>query len=83
MFLQNFSSKIKTLEQEKDYTELLQNSLNCSSDTLPLLAEGFRESKRHIKVRSTDLFSLDFLFYFNSSKKCLYVISLIGHLHLD
>jgi len=44
-------SKIKTLEQEKLFTELLQNSLNCSSDTLPLLAEGFRESKRHIKVK--------------------------------
>jgi len=40
---------IKTLEQEKIYTELLQNTLNCSSDTLPLLTEGFRESKRHIK----------------------------------
>ncbi|CAF1368264.1 unnamed protein product [Adineta steineri] len=40
---------IKTLEQEKAYTELLQNTLTCSSDTLPLLAEGFRESKRHIK----------------------------------
>ncbi|CAF1421018.1 unnamed protein product, partial [Adineta ricciae] len=41
--------QIKTLEQEKVYTELLQNTLTCSSDTLPLLAEGFRESKRHIK----------------------------------
>jgi len=40
---------IKTLDQEKVFTELLQNTLNCSSDTLPLLAEGFRESKRHIK----------------------------------
>ncbi|UJR26582.1 hypothetical protein I4U23_007902 [Adineta vaga] len=40
---------IKTLDQEKAYTELLQNTLTCSSDTLHLLAEGFRESKRHIK----------------------------------
>lgn len=40
---------IKTLDQEKEFTELLQNTLNCSSDTLPLLAEGFRESKQHIK----------------------------------
>ncbi|CAF1414340.1 unnamed protein product [Adineta steineri] len=46
--LNSFPS-IKTLEQEKAYTELLQNTLTCSSDTLPLLAEGFRESKRHIK----------------------------------
>jgi len=44
--------KIKTLDQEKEFTELLQNTLNCSADTLPLLAEGFRESKRHIKVNS-------------------------------
>ncbi|CAF2571800.1 unnamed protein product [Rotaria sp. Silwood2] len=40
---------IKTREQEKDFTELLKNTLSCTSDTLPLLAEGFRESKRHIK----------------------------------
>lgn len=46
--LHSFPS-IKTLEQEKIYTELLQNTLNCSSDTLPLLTEGFRESKRYIK----------------------------------
>ncbi len=52
------SLKIKTLEQEKAFTELLQNTLNCSSDTLPLLAEGFRESKRHIKVKIISLFSL-------------------------
>ncbi|CAF3303661.1 unnamed protein product [Rotaria socialis] len=40
---------IKTLEQEKEFTELLKNTLSCTSDTLPLLVEGFRESKRHIK----------------------------------
>ncbi|CAF0823824.1 unnamed protein product [Rotaria sordida] len=40
---------IKTLEHEKLFTELLQNTLNCTSDTLPLLAEGFRKSKQHIK----------------------------------
>ncbi|CAF2630780.1 unnamed protein product [Rotaria sp. Silwood2] len=40
---------IKTLEHEKIFTDLLQNTLNCSSDTLPLLVEGFRKSKRHIK----------------------------------
>ena len=45
--------KIKTLDQEKAFTELLENTLNCSSDTLPLLAEGFRESKRHIKVSTS------------------------------
>ncbi len=57
--------KIKTLEQEKVFTELLQNTLNCSSDTLPLLAEGFRESKRHIKVRKFSLRSIeDFFFFF-------------------
>jgi hypothetical protein len=58
----SFSSKIKTLEQEKAFTELLQNTLNGNSDTLPLLAEGFRESKRHIKVeeirRYISLFSV-------------------------
>ncbi|CAF0923414.1 unnamed protein product [Rotaria sordida] len=40
---------IKTLEQEQDFTALLKNTLSCTADTLPLLAEGFRESKRHIK----------------------------------
>ncbi|CAF1182096.1 unnamed protein product [Didymodactylos carnosus] len=40
---------IKTLEQEKLFTDLLQCTLDSSSDTLPLLAEGFRETKRHIK----------------------------------
>lgn len=44
--------KIKTLEQEKEFTELLKNTLSCTSDTLPLLIEGFRESKRHIKVKN-------------------------------
>ncbi|CAF1530735.1 unnamed protein product [Rotaria sp. Silwood1] len=46
--LHSFPS-IKTLEHEKHFTELLQNTLTCSSDTLPLLAEGFRKSKQHIK----------------------------------
>ncbi len=58
MFILIFSSKIKTLEQEKIYTELLQETLNGNSDTLPLLAEGFRESKRHIKVRKILLLNL-------------------------
>jgi hypothetical protein len=49
--MKTFYLKIKTLEQEKVFTELLQDTLTCSSDTLPLLAEGFRESKRHIKVK--------------------------------
>lgn len=40
---------VKTLEQEQDFTELLKNILSSTSNTLPLLAEGFRESKRHIK----------------------------------
>jgi [3-methyl-2-oxobutanoate dehydrogenase (acetyl-transferring)] kinase len=46
--LHSFPS-IKTLEQEKEFTELLRNTLSSTSDTLPLLVEGFRESKRHIK----------------------------------
>ncbi|CAF0775831.1 unnamed protein product [Adineta steineri] len=41
--------QINTLEQEKIYTQLLQNTFNSSNDTLSLLAEGFREAKRHIK----------------------------------
>ncbi|CAF3288323.1 unnamed protein product [Rotaria socialis] len=40
---------IKTLEHEKLYTQLLQDTLDCSSNTLPLLVEGFRESQRYIK----------------------------------
>ena len=61
--------KIKTLDQEKAFTELLQNTLNCSSDTLPLLAEGFRESKRHIKVRP--------LFAAHTSSTALFALSII------
>lgn len=38
------------MEQEKTFTDLLQTILDHTSDTLPLLAEGFRESKRYIKV---------------------------------
>jgi hypothetical protein len=60
-----FSLKIKTLEQEKAFTELLQNTLNCSSDTLPLLAEGFRESKRHIKVEIIFLFYRYISFFYS------------------
>jgi len=40
---------IQTLEHEKKFSELLQTILDHTSDTLPLLAEGFRESKRFIK----------------------------------
>jgi len=49
---------IKTLEQEKIFTELLQNIFNYSSDTIPLLAEGFRESQRHI---NQEMFVRNFL----------------------
>ncbi|CAF1133929.1 unnamed protein product, partial [Didymodactylos carnosus] len=40
---------IKLMEQDKAFTELLRHTLDSSSDTLPLLAEGFRETRRHIK----------------------------------
>ena len=55
--------QIQTLDQEKSFTELLQTILDHTSDTLPLLAEGFRESKRYIKVISFLRHFSTFLFF--------------------
>ena len=73
-------SKVKTLEQEEDFTGLLKNTLTSTSDTLPLLADGFRESKRHIKVNTyIYLFSVisQMLFFISDSKRHLCVVFLI------
>ena len=63
-----FILQIKTPEQEKAFTELLQNTLNCSSDTLPLLAEGFRESKRHIKVKLLPFVFFKYSFFYSIAR---------------
>lgn len=46
----SFISQIETVEQEKEFCKLLRALLDDHRDVVTLLAEGFKECKRHITV---------------------------------
>lgn len=47
--LLNEFRQVKTMDEEKNYTELLRNLLETHRDVIELLAEGFSESRKHLR----------------------------------
>ena len=53
--------KVNNFEEEAGYSALLRDLLQDHSDVVTMLAEGFRESRKHIKVRYRTLLLLSAL----------------------